>query len=248
MLFTRLYATGTRTVRGLEALALSLPPTPGHSVVKRPNNENLHTIGEVFADKGYEPIYLYGGYGYFDNMEHFFGSNGYTFIDRSAIADKADIHYENIWGVADEDLFTLTLRELDKRHAAGRPFFAHVMTTSNHRPFTYPAGRVDIAAGHRRRRRGQVHRLGARRLHRARAGQAVVRRHRVRHRRRPLRGGPRQDGPAARPLPHSDADLRAEAHPACADRDHRVADRRAADDPEPCSTSATCRASSGRTS
>ena len=63
----------------------------------------------MFADKGYEPIYLYGGYGYFDNMEHFFGSNGYTFIDRSAIADKADIHYENIWGVADEDLFTLTL-------------------------------------------------------------------------------------------------------------------------------------------
>jgi len=143
MLFTRLYATGTRTVRGLEALALSLPPTPGHSVIKRPNNENLHTIGEVFADKGYEPIFLYGGYGYFDNMEHFFGSNGYTVIDRKAIA-KEDIHYENIWGVADEDLFTQTLKELDARHAAGKRFFAHVMTTSNHRPYTYPAGRIDI--------------------------------------------------------------------------------------------------------
>jgi len=146
MLFTKLYATGTRTVRGLEALALSLPPTPGHSVVKRPNNENLHTIGEVFADKGYEPIYLYGGYGYFDNMEHFFSSNGYTFLDRKAI-DKNDIHYENIWGVADEDLFTLTLHALDQRHAAGRKFFAHVMTTSNHRPYTYPAGRVDTLPG-----------------------------------------------------------------------------------------------------
>ena len=143
LLFTRLYATGTRTVRGLEALALSLPPTPGHSVVKRPNNENLYTIGEVFAEKGYEPLYLYGGYGYFDNMEHFFGSNGYTVVDRTAIA-KSDIHYENIWGVADEDLFTLTLRELDRRHAAGRKFFAHVMTTSNHRPYTYPTGRIDI--------------------------------------------------------------------------------------------------------
>jgi phosphoglycerol transferase MdoB-like AlkP superfamily enzyme len=143
LLFTQLYATGTRTVRGLEALALSLPPTPGHSVVKRPNNENLHTIGEVFADMGYEPIYLYGGYGYFDNMEHFFGSNGYTVIDRTAIA-AADIHYENIWGVADEDLFALTLRNLDQRHAQGRRFFAHVMTTSNHRPYTYPPGRIDI--------------------------------------------------------------------------------------------------------
>ncbi len=146
LLFTRLYATGTRTVRGLEALALSLPPTPGHSVIKRPNNENLHTIGEVFAEKGYEPLYLYGGYGYFDNMRHFFGANGYTFVDRSAIP-AADIHYENIWGVADEDLFTQTLRELDRRHAAGRRFFAHVMTTSNHRPYTYPAGRIDIPTG-----------------------------------------------------------------------------------------------------
>ncbi|MEG1832011.1 MAG: LTA synthase family protein [Burkholderiaceae bacterium] len=144
LLFTRLYATGTRTVRGLEALALSLPPTPGHSVVKRPNNENLYTLGEVFAGKGYEPLYLYGGYGYFDNMQSFFGGNGYTVIDRTAIP-AADIHYENIWGVADEDLFTLALRELDQRHAAAKPFFAHVMTTSNHRPYTYPAGRIDIA-------------------------------------------------------------------------------------------------------
>lgn len=146
LLFTRLYATGTRTVRGLEALALSLPPTPGHSVIKRPNNENLFTIGEVFAAKGYRPLYIYGGYGYFDNMEQFFGSNGYRVVDRTAIA-RGDIHYENIWGVADEDLFTLALRELDREHEGGRPFFAHVMTTSNHRPYTYPNGRVGIPSG-----------------------------------------------------------------------------------------------------
>ncbi len=143
MLFTQLYATGTRTVRGLEALTLSIPPTPGHAIVKRPNNDKLFTFGEVFKEKGYEPIYLYGGYGYFDNMTAFFSGNGYTVVDRSALA-PADIHFENIWGVADEDLFTLTLREVDARHAAGKPFFAHVMTTSNHRPFTYPEGRIDI--------------------------------------------------------------------------------------------------------
>jgi len=143
LLFTRLYATGTRTVRGLEALSLSVPPTPGHSIVKRPNNDSLYTVGEVFKEQGYEPLYLYGGYGYFDNMNAFYSGNGYTVIDRTALA-KGDIHFENIWGVADEDLFTLSLRELDKRQAAGKPFYAHIMTTSNHRPFTYPAGRIDI--------------------------------------------------------------------------------------------------------
>ncbi|MFM2344125.1 MAG: hypothetical protein RLZZ210_735 [Pseudomonadota bacterium] len=143
LLFTNLYATGTRTVRGLEALSLSIPPTPGHSIVKRPSNENLFSMGKVMQDNGYESMYIYGGYSYFDNMQHFFSNNSYKVLDRSLI-DKKDIHYENIWGVADEDLFTLSLKELDTRYHANKPFFAHIMTTSNHRPFTYPNGRVDI--------------------------------------------------------------------------------------------------------
>ncbi len=146
MLFTHVYATGTRTVRGLEALTLSIPPTPGNSIVKRPNNDRLFTLGEIFAERGYEPLYLYGGYGYFDNMNAFFGGNGYTVVDRTAIPKEA-IHLENIWGVADEDLFTLALDQLDRRHADGKRFFAHIMTTSNHRPFTYPDGRIDIPSG-----------------------------------------------------------------------------------------------------
>ncbi|NJD33602.1 MAG: LTA synthase family protein [Betaproteobacteria bacterium] len=146
LFFTRLYATGLRTVRGLEAVTLSFPPTPGNSVVKRPNNGKLFTLGEVFNQRGYESLYLYGGYGYFDNMQDFFGGNGYTVIDRLAIA-KENIHHETIWGVADEDLFTQTLQQLDQRHAAGKRFYAHVMTTSNHRPYTYPEGRIDIPSG-----------------------------------------------------------------------------------------------------
>ncbi len=146
LFFTQMYATGTRTVRGLEALTLSSPPTPGHAVPMRPNNSGLFTLGGVLKDRGYEPLYLYGGYSYFDNMASFFGGNGYTVIDRSAI-DKKDIHSENIWGVADEDLFNLALREIDSRAAAGRKVFAHVMTTTNHRPFTYPSGRIDIPSG-----------------------------------------------------------------------------------------------------
>lgn len=146
LFFTQMYATGTRTVRGLEALTLSVPPTPGHAVPMRPHNGGLFTLGGVLKDKGYEPLYIYGGYSYFDNMASFFGGNGYTVIDRSAI-DKQDIHHENIWGVADEDLFDLALREIDRRADTGRKVFAHVMTTSNHRPFTYPAGRIDIPSG-----------------------------------------------------------------------------------------------------
>ncbi|WP_374537656.1 LTA synthase family protein [Chitinimonas taiwanensis] len=143
LLFTRLYANGTRTVRGLESLALSVPPTPGQSIVKRPQHAGLFSLGQVFASKGYAARYLYGGYGYFDNMNAFFSANGYQVVDRSAIP-AARIHHENIWGVADEDLFSQALDEADAAYLAGKPSFMHIMTTSNHRPFTYPDGRIDI--------------------------------------------------------------------------------------------------------
>jgi phosphoglycerol transferase MdoB-like AlkP superfamily enzyme len=143
LLFTNLYASGTRTVRGLEALSLCIPPTPGQSIVKRPNNKNLFTLGSVFRSKGYSSRFIYGGYGYFDNMNEFFSQNGYEVTDRNALSEK-EIHYENTWGVADEDLFTLSLKELDKDFRNNKPFFAHIMTVSNHRPYTYPEGRIDI--------------------------------------------------------------------------------------------------------
>ncbi|GMR05577.1 MAG: LTA synthase family protein [Gammaproteobacteria bacterium] len=146
LMMTNTYATGLRTVRGLEALSLSIPPTPGQAVLKRKNNKGLQTIGSIFKDKGYDVLYLYGGYSYFDNMSDFFSGNGYEVIDRTDIDDK-NITHENIWGVADEDLYHKTIREIDRRVAAGRKVFAQVMTTSNHRPFSYPSGRIDIPSG-----------------------------------------------------------------------------------------------------
>jgi phosphoglycerol transferase MdoB-like AlkP superfamily enzyme len=141
--FNNLYASGTRTVRGLEALSLSIPPTPGQSIVKRPENGQLFSLGNVFRSKGYRTQYIYGGYSYFDNMKEFFSHNGYDVIDRTAIPHDS-VHYENIWGVADEDLFSLSMHTLDANYASGVPFFTHIMTVSNHRPFTYPKGRIDI--------------------------------------------------------------------------------------------------------
>ena len=143
LFFTNLYATGTRTVRGLEALTLSIPPLPGASILKRPQNGGFRSWGEILNGKGYESKYIYAGYGYFDNMNEFFSGNGFKVVDRADFA-KDEITFANVWGVCDEDLFRKTIREAGASHAAGKPFFSMVMTTSNHRPFTYPDGRIDI--------------------------------------------------------------------------------------------------------
>jgi len=141
--FTQCYATGTRTVRGLEALSLGTPPVPGQAIVRRPRNEHLTTIGELLEHQGFATYFLYGGYGYFDNMNAYFKGNDYKVVDRTDFP-KASIPFENAWGVADECLYDNSLPVMDAAHTAGKPFYLHLMTTSNHRPFTYTDGRIDI--------------------------------------------------------------------------------------------------------
>ena len=143
LFFNNLFATGTRTVRGMEAVTLSVPPTPGRSIVKRPKNDNMDSIGTIFKAKGYDNKFIYAGHGYFDNMNDFFSKNGFKIVDRTDF-DKNEISFANVWGVCDEDLFGKVLKAADKSYTAHKPFFSFVMTTSNHRPYTYPDGKIDI--------------------------------------------------------------------------------------------------------
>ena len=141
--FSNLYATGTRTVRGLEGMSAALPPLPGQSIVRRSNNSDLYTLGGMLRKKSFEPMFMYGGYGVFDNMNAYFRGNGYAIKDRSDFSD-ANNTFATVWGVADELLFNEAIDQLDADTGNGRKRFLHIMTTSNHRPYSYPAGRIDI--------------------------------------------------------------------------------------------------------
>jgi len=143
LFFKNFYASGTRTVRGLEALSLAIPPTPGQSIVRRPDNENMFSMGNVLRGKGYDVKFIYGGNSFFDNMGYFFSHNGYDVIDKSDIP-ASKIFNETSWGVADEIAFNVLLDECDKSYASNKLFFDHIMTVSNHRPYTYPENRIDI--------------------------------------------------------------------------------------------------------
>ncbi len=135
--FSNAYASGTRTVRGLEAFSASIPPIPTVSILRRPGFGHVATWGAVMRSLGYRTIFLYGGYGYFDNMNAYFGENGFDVVDRRSIGS---VRFGNIWGVSDEDLFDHSLACFDRLHAVGEPFFSIIMTTSNHKPFTFREG------------------------------------------------------------------------------------------------------------
>ncbi len=155
LVFDNLIATGNRTVRGLEALTLSLPPCPGESIIKRPDCGGMRSLPTILGPLGYRSIYFYGGNSYFDNMGAFFGSNGYEIVDAASYRPE-EITFKNIWGVADEDSYRKAISVIDTIAPQG-PFFAHIMTISNHRPYTYPENRIPIPTDSKTRAGGVMY-------------------------------------------------------------------------------------------
>ena len=141
LLLERCYATGERTIQGLEAAVCSFPPLPGEGVVKRPQaRQNFFTLASVLRERGYATSFFYGGQGIFDHMLAFFLGNGFDrFIEEK---DFSAPHYKSPWGVSDEDLFERADEEFRRYHEAGQPFFATLLTVSLHSPWQFPAGKI----------------------------------------------------------------------------------------------------------
>lgn len=142
LVFDNLFATGNRTVRGLEAVTLCIPPSSGESLVKRPQQGEFLSTGRILGKYGYKPSFIYGGDSYFDNMGTFFRNCGYSIVDKKDYV-KDSIAFANIWGTSDEDSYREAILRFDESWKAGEPFFAHIMTISNHRPYTYPENRIE---------------------------------------------------------------------------------------------------------
>ena len=140
LFFTNFYASGNRTVRGLEGVLCSFPPLPGDSIVVRRRSRHVETVARVLKRDGYTTQFLYGGRGVFDGMRTFMLQNGYDrFIERK---DFPNPTHTTVWGVCDEDLFHRSLQEMRSLVRQDKPFFMTLLTVSNHKPFTYPEGRI----------------------------------------------------------------------------------------------------------
>lgn len=143
LFFSNLRATGTRTVRGMEALTLNLPPTPGQAIFYRPSGVDLQTTFQPFLERNYDCAFIYGGHGQFDYMNRYFSTSGCRLMDLGEWK-KEDVTMKTAWGACDEDLFHKTIAEADVAFAEQRPFHYFCMTTSNHRPYDFPDGRIDL--------------------------------------------------------------------------------------------------------
>jgi phosphoglycerol transferase MdoB-like AlkP superfamily enzyme len=148
-LMTRAYSTGNRTIRALEATTSSLPPLPGISVVRRPESVDLFTLPALLRSRGYATEFIYGGRAMFDGMGAYMRNNGMERVIEQR--DYPSGEFTTAWGVSDEAIFDKALSQMDSLHATGRPFYTLVLSVSNHRPYTYPAGRIAADPNERKR-------------------------------------------------------------------------------------------------
>ncbi|MDR0544065.1 MAG: LTA synthase family protein [Odoribacteraceae bacterium] len=142
-LFTNLYCTGTRSVRGIEAVVAGFLPSPSESVVKLEGaRSGFATIAGLLQRRGYRTSFIYGGMSNFDNMGAFFAGNGFDVIIDEQDFDPAAAAFKGVWGYSDEDL----AREANDyfKSLGDAPFFSLLFSTSNHDPFEFPAGRVAL--------------------------------------------------------------------------------------------------------
>lgn len=145
--FDNLYATGTRSVRGIEAVTTGFTPSPSRSVVKLSKSQrNFFSLADVLSRTGYTTQFIYGGESHFDNMKSFFLGNGFS--DIVDINDMQNPEFISSWGASDEDLFNQADIELSELNKSGKPFFSLVFTSSNHDPFDIPEGKVTLPDGH----------------------------------------------------------------------------------------------------
>lgn len=139
--FTNIYASGDRSVRGLEATETSFAPIPGISTARRDGSVGMYSLPHFLGSRGYNTGMLYAGLNVFDNMGDYWRGIGWQHV-----WDQRDFHDENgfktIWGYSDEDLFTEALSRMDELTKDGKPALLGMFTVSNHRPYEFPQDKV----------------------------------------------------------------------------------------------------------
>lgn len=147
--FDNIYATGSRTTRGMEALLHGYPPLPGIALTQRRGFERLPSLPRRLAENGFATHFVYGGWPSFSNFADYWQGIGFETV--LSKYDFADRWFETSWGVADEILFERVLAEMDLQTQRSERVFLSTLTVTHHRPYDFPAGRVDFSAQVRKR-------------------------------------------------------------------------------------------------
>lgn len=134
--FSHFYSAGIHTNHGLTATLYSFPALMFRNLMKGTVTPRREGIPTVLKSKGYHNLFFMTHEAQYDNMNAFFRTNGYDEIYSQE--DYPRSARVNAFGVPDKFLFSYALPVLRQRAASGKPFFATLLTISNHPPYVVP--------------------------------------------------------------------------------------------------------------
>lgn len=132
--FSRVYASGDRTDKGIAAVLSGYPALPQTAILRTPvKASRLRYIPKVFKDKGYTTSFYYGGETEFANIKSYILSAGFDAF--SDVGDYGSKDKNSKWGAHDGVVAARVLRDLPSMK---QPFFTTWLTLSSHEPYEIP--------------------------------------------------------------------------------------------------------------
>lgn len=137
LFFNNIYAAGFRTDKGVVAVLSGFPAQAERSIMKENSKQvKIPSLSQSFAKKGYSTSFFYGGESRFFNMRSYLLGH-----DFETIVDKADFEQKDMnskWGAYDGVVYRKMTADLNRQK---KPFFATMLTLTNHEPFELPGKR-----------------------------------------------------------------------------------------------------------
>lgn len=135
--FDRFYSAGIHTNHGMTATLYSFPAIMFRNLMKGTVTPHRHGIATVLKEHNYDNMFFMTHEAQYDNMKAFFATNGYDDIYSQESYPKSEV--VNSFGVSDHFLFSYALNTINSKAATGKPFFATILTISNHPPYIVPS-------------------------------------------------------------------------------------------------------------
>lgn len=134
--FDRVYSAGIHTMNGIYGTLYGFPALYRQHPMDQVGLPNFDGLAGNLKNLGYQTVFFTTHDAQFDNASGFLMQNGFQ-----KIISESDYPSDKVLstlGVPDDYLFEYSMPVLDKMAATGQPFFAAMLTASNHGPYTIP--------------------------------------------------------------------------------------------------------------
>lgn len=134
--FKDIYSAGIHTNHGLYSTLYSFPTILKRNAMKGSDIPKYSGLPTILQENGYHNMFFMTHEAQYDNMNAFLRTNGYIDIYSEENYPKDKI--VNSFGVPDDYLFEYALPKINEQAKADAPFFATLLTISNHPPYVVP--------------------------------------------------------------------------------------------------------------